>query len=490
MNRLIRCFWIVALLLSPIAAMAQDGSALSNLFRRNPGGKARTVTVDTPSTAIPTPVEVMNGTRVTVTGKKSPVETCVVATKREELKPEPNPLGQFIKILAGIPFPASAAFPVVCTDDLKAGPDDGARRINSALDSLKSNVEASGSKVQGTQTVYKNLGRRVSKFVACRKLDDTDPTNICADVNTFKSERDDVKEKVGEGLAERLPVIESVELQLASVKKLLEERLKTPSPSPTQAEIDWLASVNLRLDCIGRHIVFLRQTIDSLKVSRAELEKFADLVASHEEQFGDSDPERQKKKLTTYEKVLPEDNNAKVSGTVTCTNFFTKQVSVEAIPFTVTYQDIPRASVTMGVLFTTLNKRQIGTQAVRTGTAADGTPTFRNTFAETDRSGSQVVPFSFFNVYLSGTRQMNLNLTGGIGVNPNNGKNQAEFFVGTALGFKNVYVQFGGHIGRWQELGGGFGFGETVPANFPGVPIERRYTMRPAVALSYRLPLP
>src|SRR5262249_50866000 len=151
----------------------------------------------------------------------------------------------------------------------------------------------------------------------------------------------------------------------------------------------------------------------------------------------------------------------KVSGTVTCTNFFTKQVSVDPIPFTVTYHDIPFASVTMGVLFTTLNKREIGTSPVRTGTAADGTPTFRNTFAETDHAANQIVPFSFFNVYLSGTRRLNLNFTSGVGINPNNGSNQAEFFVGGAIGFKNVYVQFGGHIGRWQELGGGFVLGET-----------------------------
>lgn len=477
-----RCLWIACLLLCPVAAIAQDGGALSNLLRRNPGGKARTVTVDTPSTAIPTPVEVMNGTLVTVTGKKSPVDTCIVATKREELKPEPNPLGQFIKILAGIPIPAAA--PERITGDCPkavAGPDDAARRINSALDSLQRNVDSSHSLVKATQEDYQDLGKEVAAFVACKKLNGDD---ICSAVSTFTTARNDLEGKVGLQLDKPLPVIESVELQLASVKKLLEERLKTLSPTPTQSEIDWLANVNERLDCLGGHIASLRRTIESLKAARAELEKFADLVATHEQSFNTP------ASLTTYTKVLPEDNNAKVSGTVTCTNFFTKQVSVEAIPFTVTYQNLPRASVTMGVLFTTLNKRQVGTQAVRTGTAADGTPTFRNTFAETDRSGSQLVPFSFFNLYLSGTRQMNLNLTGGIGVNPNNGKNQAEFFVGGALGFKNVYVQFGGHIGRWQELGGGFGFGETVPANFPGVPIERRYTMRPAVGLSYRLPLP
>lgn len=481
MFRLKNSLWIMCLLLHPAAAFAQEGGALSNLFRRDPGRSDETVTVNAPADAIPRPVQVKNGTRVTVTGKKSPVNVCTVATKREELKPEPNPLGQFIKILAGLPSPASAAALTAGCPAAVAGPDEGARRINSALDALQRNLDASGGEVLRTRRNYRDLGDRVSNFVACKNVAGSD---ICSNPATFMSERTNLQTAVTTLLAERIPVIESVELQLAAVRKMLEERLKTPSASPTPEEQAWLDNVNERLNCLGKHAAFLKQTIESLKASRSELEKFAELLDTHTRQFDTVDS------LITYSKLLPEDNNAKVSGTVTCTNFFTKQVSVEATPFTVTYQNIPRASVTAGVLFSPLDKRQIGTQAVRTGAAADGTPTFRNTFAVTDSSSNQIVPFSFFNVYLSGTRRMNLNLTGGVGINPNNGKNQPEFFVGGAFGFNNVYVQFGGHIGRWQELGGGFGFGETVPANFPGVPIERRYTMRPAIGLSYRLPLP
>jgi hypothetical protein len=479
MDRLKRYFLIVSLLLCPIAAMAQDGSALSNLFRRNPGGGTATVRIDTPNTAIPRPTEVPNATRVTVTGTKSPVDKCTVATTREELPPEPNPLGQLVKILTGIPGAASVDR-TACASAVD-GPNDSARRINSALDSLQRNVNASGQELGTIQDDYKETGNKVSRFVACRGANNSD---ICSDPAVFVAERDTIRADLARVLASRLPVIESIELQLASVKKLLAEYLKTSNPNPTQAEQAWLDNVNLRLDCLGKHIAFLRQTIESLKTSRSELERFADLLETHTAVFNTN------ARLTTYSRVLPEDNNAKVSGTVTCTNFFTKQVSVDPIPFTVTYHDIPFASVTMGVLFTTLNKREIGTSPVRTGTAADGTPTFRNTFAETDRAANQIVPFSFFNVYLSGTRRLNLNFTGGVGINPNNGSNQAEFFVGGALGFKNLYVQFGGHIGRWQELGGGFVLGETVPADFPGVPIERRYTMRPSIGISYRLPLP
>lgn len=472
MSKVSRYVWIACLMIWPTVAAAQEPGALSNLFRRNPGGNV-TVTVDAPTDRIPTPVRVNNGTAVTVTGAKSPFSTCTVTTKREELKPEPNPIGQFLKLLAGAaPIPASLADEACPAPAGVAIPDDDeARRIEAALANIRTNLNQSHTEVTQARTQHEGTATRVSRFINCRGADGV--TNICTNETTLDTQKTEVGAEVLGRLNSPLPVVESVTLQIDSLKKVLAERYKTPRPG----EEAWLAGVNSRLDCFAKHLAALNQSLAALKTVRAELETFSDLLAAHQTSF-------------KYSKVLPEDNDAKVSGTVTCTNFFTKQVTVEAIPFTVTYQNIPRASVTAGVLFSTLEKRVVGTQAERTGTAADGTPTFRTIFADTDRSSNQLVPFSFFNVYLSGTRRMNLNLTGGVGVNPNNGKNQAEFFLGGAVGFNNVYIQFGGHIGRWQELGGGFRLGETVPDKFTGVPIERRYTMRPAIGISYRIPLP
>jgi hypothetical protein len=472
MSKVSKCVWIACLTIWPAVAAAQEPGALSNLFRRDPGGDV-TVTVNAPTTRIPKPVRVNNGTVVTVAGSKSPISACTVATKREELKPEPNPIGQFLKLLAG-----AAPIPSALADDECPAPagvpvpdDDEARRIEAALANIRANLNQSHTEVTQARTQHEATATTVNRFTNCRGADGV--ANICADAATFDMRKTEVRSEVVGRLNSPLPVVESVALQIDSLKKVLAERYK----APRAGEETWLAGVNSRLDCFAKHVAALSQSLAALKTVRAELETFSKLLDDHQTSL-------------TYSKVLPEDNDAKVSGTVTCTNFFTKQVAVEAIPFTVTYQNIPRASVTAGVLFSTLDKRVVGTQAERTGTAADGTPTFRTAFADTDRSSNQLVPFSFFNVYLSGTRRMNLNLTGGVGVNPNNGKNQAEFFLGGAVGFNNVYIQFGGHIGRWQELGGGFRLGETVPDEFPGVPIERRYTMRPAIGLSYRIPLP
>lgn len=68
---------------------------------------------------------------------------------------------------------------------------------------------------------------------------------------------------------------------------------------------------------------------------------------------------------------------------------------------------------------------------------------------------------------------------------------QVEFVFGGALGVRNFFFQFGGHAGRWQDLGRGFIIGDLVPAGTaPAAPIERRYTIRPSAGVSYRLPLP
>jgi hypothetical protein len=52
--------------------------------------------------SVPKSIEVGNDTVVTVTGTKSPVESCTVATKCEELKPGSNPIAQFLKVLVSL----------------------------------------------------------------------------------------------------------------------------------------------------------------------------------------------------------------------------------------------------------------------------------------------------------------------------------------------------------------------------------------------------
>lgn len=454
-------------------AGAPDSSPISSFLHRTQGGK-KTVTINMPATSVPKLVEVRNETKVTITGSKRPVDTCVVATKREELKPEPNPLAQLLKVVIGFgTFGVASTKGVDCpadpSNDQVPG-DPEAKQIEREMKSIRQSLSTNIDEISQIRTKYLGMAKAIKNFASCKGPDEI--TDICTTA-LFEGEKGLLKTDVPVLLAERLPVVESTELQLATLKKVLGDRYKKPADTDEQ----WLQTVNRRLDCFSKILESAKRSRDFLATARTDLEKLQDLLDAHLTDFG-------------YKKDLLVDANSKVTGTVTCTNFFTKQVSSD-VPFTVIYQNLPRATVSAGILFSLLDRRQIGIQPVRTGTAADGTPTFRLQFAESDRSSSQVIPFSFFNYYLTGTRKLNLNLSGGVGLNPNNGSNQVEYFMGGALGIKDIYLQFGGHVGRWQELGNGFVIGDAVPEKFPAAaPIERRYSIRPAFGVSYRLPLP
>ncbi len=80
------------------------------------------------------------------------------------------------------------------------------------------------------------------------------------------------------------------------------------------------------------------------------------------------------------------------------------------------------------------------------------------------------------------------NLGAGIGVNPNTGTNQAEFFAGYAVGFNRVYIHLGTHFGRTETLGGGFKIDTPVPSGFSGsAPINWGYHVAFSIGLSVRL---
>ena len=163
---------------------------------------------------------------------------------------------------------------------------------------------------------------------------------------------------------------------------------------------------------------------------------------------------------------------------------------VAPIATTVTFRDSPRGSVSAGVLISTLGKRQLGSQAVRTGTDTNGAVTFTNRIREIETSDMQVVPFSFFNLNVAGGERTSLNVTGGIGLNTNNAAKQVEYFVGPSLGINGFFVQGGAHIGRRQELANGFAIDDVIPDKYPGVPLARTWRTKFALAVTYKIPLP
>ena len=303
--------------------------------------------------------------------------------------------------------------------------------------------------------------------------------NICAAQGAFDEEKQTLLISLHTLLNAPLPVTDSADFLLAMLKEaLVKQTAKPKAKDAAWIEYEaWIEYVEKRLDCHAATLELVKHNLKALAAAREELEKFRDALAAHVTQM-------------SFPTTLPAESGAKITGQVTCTNYFTGQPSISPISFEVAYQNPAPATVSAGVLLSLLGKRQVGTRPLRTGASADGTPTFSTVFADTDRSRLQTVPMSFINIYLSGSRRRNLNLSLGVGVNPNSGKNEAEYFAGPALGLGSIRVQFGIHIGRFQELGGGFRLGEPVPANFPATPVDRRYTAHPGFALSYQIPLP
>lgn len=461
-----------------------------SIFRRQKA-ESKEIPINTVGAPIvPKPVETTNGSTITVSGNKLPVNICTVAFKREEIKPEPNPFASFLSILVKIAGSVSAAsgenVPIMCEMEKEISyPDNDAKQIYFQLKSLRTNLVQNNQKIVlevGTQ--FSDTGKTLDNFVKCK-------SDECSEEN-FATGEDTLKEKIKNLLATPVPSTQTTEQQLLTASKLIAERYKKQS---TEEEVKFIETVNSLIDCFTAELERIKQTREAILAARVEFTKARDALEALDD-FNSQNVKtlpngRKRPDPFVYKKLLPADNNAKVTGTVSCANFLTKQASGDMIPFTVSYQNIPVATVSAGVLFSSLGKKQIAVQPFKTGVDSNGVPTFRTVFAETDMTNFQTIPFSFMNFYISGTPKRNLNFAVGVGVNPNNGKTQIEYFTGPSIGFKNLYIQAGAHFGRQQELSGGFNIGDTVPNGFPSaLPIVRRYVAKFAIGISYKIPLP
>ena len=193
---------------------------------------------------------------------------------------------------------------------------------------------------------------------------------------------------------------------------------------------------------------------------------------------------------------LPADYGATDTGTITCSSDTTPAVATtDAINYSVLYQNVPAFTVSTGLLTTFLEKREIGTT---TKLNPDGT--YGTYFAVTDSARASVFPMAYINYRTGppslrrwwGQPESELVLTNsvsaGIGVNPNTGTNQVEFFLGDAIGFSRAYLHFGVHFGRTESIGGGYQLDTLVPKGFTGQPpIDWSYHPAFAIGLSVRI---
>ena len=174
------------------------------------------------------------------------------------------------------------------------------------------------------------------------------------------------------------------------------------------------------------------------------------------------------------------------------------------------YQSVPRWSASAGLLTSFLPKTIIGLTDTNNSTVATA-PGDVQSFQVTDRARAQVVPMAFIN-YRLGHHQSTFygkgkenelvwteGVSAGIGINPNTGTNQPEFFLGLALGMNRLIIHPGIHFGRTESLGGGYSLnvpfvsttsatGTVVPPTVPStVPLSWSYHVAFSIGFSVRV---
>ena len=201
--------------------------------------------------------------------------------------------------------------------------------------------------------------------------------------------------------------------------------------------------------------------------------------------------------LLFQEFPLGTDRKTAITGYLSCvSNIDGKTPTTDQISYSVLYENVPVLSASAGLLMTFQEKRVIGT----TTSFANNSAGFNTSFAVTDSARAQVFPMAFFNVRLGGYHQthwykrpedeldITAHLSTGIGVNPNTGTNQPEFFVGMAIGFNKLMIHPGVHFGRTQSLGGGFALNSVVPTGYSG-PVPINWSYHPAFSIGFSVRL-
>jgi hypothetical protein len=197
-------------------------------------------------------------------------------------------------------------------------------------------------------------------------------------------------------------------------------------------------------------------------------------------------------------------NQKQVTESVTCKDILTQAPAFDTISFTAYYENLPRLDFSAGAIMSLLGGRQVGLVSGPCGppaTCAGSNPT--TMLAITNQSRVQWIPTAFFEYHpwnskcpwaKNGAPSQTLGYVCSFGpafglmINPNNGATAAEYFEGISLGIQRVAFFVGNHTGRYQEFGGGYYVGETVPAGVTP-PTYRHWTNHLAFGISYRIPL-
>jgi hypothetical protein len=387
------------------------------------------------------PVQVPNKSTVAVSVRKRPVDECTLKVTSAPAPAEPNFLATILSIMSPVGVKTSLAI---------------------ARGASESSIEEGLTKLENLL----NLPTQVKNLTECKSADgkeDICQPNVSSDtvLKAFTSAKKD--------LALKLDSLAGTDLD--STVADIDSKLKRFAEEHPDVHKDWQEGARTRLNTDKLLILDLKKAMNSLLQFRSDLESFKPEVEVP----------------TPFPSNL---ENVVFTGTVSCTNHFTKQPFGSGTTLTVTFKNALPFSGSAGVAISPLSKRPIGIVENQT-TNAKGTTTFSTSVGYTSHSIAQFVPVGFGNLILYGTPKLTFNLSGGVGINPNNGGNQVEYIFGPSLQTHKIYFGVGAHVTRFPQLGNGFYVGEPVTGvTAANLPISYESTIHLGFFISYQPPTP
>ncbi len=426
-------------------------------------------------------IKARNGEKVTITlVHKSPFETCTMDSKRDAVEPESSAVAQLISLgmaaagtftgftVMGAPIPTTDvnALAEFKSEAKPNGNTATGRLILGRLDELRRATADRKLAIEETVKAYQANAKQLKGFFQAEP-----------DPRSFETSRKASKTLV-DGLLKK-DLWNTVDLELA-YKTVTE--LTAKYDADVVANEDDLRRIHLRIVQVRRQLDVLASTLTDLTAARTKLSAVADYLDALEH------PEWEK----AFE--LNADRDAKVTGSISCSDTQTKEVTLNPVYFTVTYQNLARFTMSGGVLFSLVPKQTFAINPVLDSRPAGAVATFHNELTK-ESSRPQLVPFSLGHLRLRDWKvkeqQFTFNYAGGFGVNPNGGTTETEFApVGISLGIGSFYVSAVGHWARTPELSGGFRVGDTVSGDIKSPPLTHSWNPGFAFGITYKLPLP
>jgi len=407
-------------------------------------------------------VTVENETQVTVVlNNKSPFESCKNDVKREEL-PDTSAIPTLLSLIkdaaGSLLLPLGAPAPTT--------PED---RIAQQLDTIAKVAQDQYKVAESLREAYDAENEALKTFFRTKYTQATAPA--------FETQRAALEASAKALTARSLPNTAGGEATYKAV--LTEYAAYVRSAGANPAIISILeAKINLARSMLDA----LAKTVSALEAAKTKMLSILEYLESL--------------KSPDWDAKFPihPDRDAKVSGSVSCASDISGKPTLDPpIVYTVIFQDTPRLSLTAGVLVSTLSRSSVDIESVADDRASNNAVTAHSEI-RLSSAKPQVIPFSYINLRLGqpwrwGSRTMTFNLAPGVGVNPNNGGNAAEFFAGPSLGFGSFFLAFGAHIGHELRIANGYRPLDRPPADLKTVPTETPWKTGFGVSVSYRIPL-